>query len=82
MAHNPRRRFWLEVALASLTGILFLVTLISRDWIESVFGVDPDAHSGSLEWALVAALLVVTITLGVVARTEWRRAAAATTGGR
>jgi hypothetical protein len=80
MARNPRRRFWLEGALASATGILFLVTLVTRDWIESIFGVDPDAHSGSLEFAIVAVLLALTIGLGALARAEWRRAAPAPSG--
>lgn len=78
MARTLRRRFWLEAGLASLTAILCLVTLVTRDWIESVFKVDPDAHSGALEWAIVAALLAVTVPLAAVARAEWPRAAPAT----
>lgn len=66
-------RFWLETILAAVTGILFLLTLISREWIEILFGVEPDAGNGSLEWLIVAALLALTLTLAVLARFEWRR---------
>jgi hypothetical protein len=60
-----------EAALASLTGILFVATLVKRDWIEAVFGVDPDAHSGSLEWVFVGVMVVLTVFFGALARAEW-----------
>ena len=70
-------RFWLEVGLASVTGILFLVTLIWKDWIEIVFGVEPDAGSGMLEWLIVGILLMATIALFSMAGYEWRKTQAA-----
>ena len=69
-----RARFWLEAVLATLTTALFILTLISRDWIERIFHVEPDEGSGAIEWLIVAALLVVSISLIAAARTEWRRA--------
>ena len=71
-----RRRFWIELGLAVLTGVLTVVTLISHEWIEIVFGVDPDRGSGALEWGIVALLAVATVVSGSLARVEWRRAAA------
>jgi len=68
------RRFWAEVALAGLSAFLFLLTLVSRDWIERVFGFDPDHHNGSLEWIVVAALLAAAFSFGALARSHWRRA--------
>jgi hypothetical protein len=72
---HPRFRFWVEAVLAGLTTGLFILTIVSRDWIERIFHVEPDAGSGALEWLIVAALLVATIALITAARSEWRRAA-------
>ena len=74
MKNALRLRFWFETGMAIVTGILFVITLVQRDWIEVVFKVDPDNRSGSLEWVIVAAFLVVTITLLALASYEWRRA--------
>jgi hypothetical protein len=73
MRNVLRRRFWLETGLAIVTSIVFVLTLIQRDWIEVVFGIDPDNRSGTFEWLIIAALLVVTITLFTLASYEWRR---------
>ena len=72
-----RVRFWLESALAIVASILFVITLVWRDWIEIVFNVDPDSGSGALEWFIVVALLVVAIALFVSAGYEVRKARAA-----
>ena len=71
-----RTRFWIEAGLASVTTLLFLLTLVRRDWIEAAFGIDPDHYNGSLEWISVGALLVVTVASAALARAEWRRAEA------
>jgi hypothetical protein len=73
MKTSLRVRFWLETVLALITGILFVVTLVWRDWIEMVFHVDPDQGSGTLEWLIVGVLLVITVALFFMARYEWRR---------
>jgi hypothetical protein len=72
---KPRVRFWIESALVGLTTILLLVTLVSREWIEILFGVDPDDGNGSLEWAIVGLLIAFTITFILIARAEWRKRA-------
>ena len=63
MRNALRWHFWLETSMALVTSSLFVITLVQRDWIEIVFGVDPDSQSGALEWLVVGALLVATITL-------------------
>lgn len=73
-----RPRFWLEIVLGSLSGALFLVTLIWRDWIELLFDVDPDAGSGAVEWLIVAVTALVTVLCALGARIEWRRTHPAT----
>jgi len=77
MRNALRWRFWLETVLAIVTSILFVITLVRNDWIEIVFGVDPDNNNGTFEWLLVGALVLVTITLFILASYEWRRARAA-----
>jgi hypothetical protein len=69
-----RRRFWLETSMAIVTSVLFVFTLVQKEWIEAVFSVDPDNRSGALEWLIVATLLVVTIVLFTLASYEWHRA--------
>jgi hypothetical protein len=73
MLRKARVRFWIEVILAVVTAALLLLTLISREWIEEVFGVEPDAGSGALEWAIVIALAVATVAFSLLARAEWKR---------
>ena len=78
MSHRPRRRFWAELGIAAAALTLLIVTLVSREWIELLTGWDPDGGDGTLEWAIVAALSLSTITSIVVARAEWRRVPIAT----
>lgn len=68
-----RKRFWVEAGLAVFCTLLFLLTVVSREWIELVFGVDPDHGDGSLEWLLFVALALATVAFSVTARLEWRR---------
>jgi hypothetical protein len=71
-----RARFWAEAALGSVTAGLTMLTLLSREWIEILFRVDPDGGDGSIEWAIVGGLLVLTLFLSWLARAEWRNALA------
>jgi len=77
MRRTVRARFWLELALGSATAALAVLTAVSGEWIELLFGVDPDGGDGSLEWAIVAALLLATLLSWWLAHAEWRRAAPA-----
>jgi uncharacterized membrane protein YidH (DUF202 family) len=65
--------FWLETALALLSGCLVVVTVFWQDWIEAITGFEPDAHGGSIEWGFGATLLIVSVVASVLARIEWRR---------
>ncbi len=71
-------RFWVEAGLAAFSAVLLLVTLVTREWIELVFRVDPDHGNGSLEWLIVAVAIVATITFSVLARLEWQKIQEAT----
>ena len=69
-----RHRFYMEAALGSVTGVLAIATLVTREWIEILFGFDPDGGSGVLEIGIVVALAAATVTFGLLARAEWRHA--------
>ena len=69
---RPRRRFWIEAGLGAFSGVLCVLTLLVPDWIEAVFRVNPDRHSGAIEWAIAAGLLVAAVGVGLQARREWR----------
>jgi hypothetical protein len=61
---NLPLRFWAQVVLGGTTGVLFVAMRFRPDWIEAIFGgFDPDQHSGSIEWLIVMAMLVVTLAM-------------------
>lgn len=76
MRNSLRTRFYPETALGIISCVMFVVTLLNRAWIETVFHVDPDGGQGWVEWAIVGGLLVVTLVMAALARYEWRRAGA------
>ena len=72
-------KIWLvriEASLAVLTGILGVLTPFSRDWIETLAGWSPDHHSGSLEFGLVAVMLITSVSCAALARRTYHRLAA------
>lgn len=74
MTRYSRLALWLEAAGAVLTGVWAALTVAWPDWIERALGVDPDGHSGSLEWLIVAGLLLTTARLALLARSQRRHA--------
>jgi DMSO/TMAO reductase YedYZ heme-binding membrane subunit len=73
MSSVRRARFWVESVTGSACGMLAMLTVFWRGWIEALTGYDPDHLNGSFEWAIVVALLVVCAAAGSLARAEWRR---------
>jgi hypothetical protein len=70
-----RTRFFIESGLGLASAVLFLLTFVKRDWIGTLFGVDPDHSSGVVEWLIVGGFLLTAVTLVSLAHYEWRRAA-------
>lgn len=66
-------RMRIESGMALLTAGLFVLTLISREWIEALTGWNPDGGSGSLEWVMVGGLLAAAVALAARARMDWQR---------
>ncbi len=70
MKFKPRKRYWLECASALCSGTLFLLTLLWPDWIEAIFGIEPDSRGGWLEMALAVSSLAATLIAASLARIE------------
>jgi hypothetical protein len=73
MSGTVRKRFWVEFILACVSGGLTVLTLLWHNWIELLFGFEPDGGDGSFEWGLVVVLLIMTVVFSALARMEWRR---------
>jgi uncharacterized membrane protein YcjF (UPF0283 family) len=73
MSRRPRSRFWIEVAIFLASLVSLAATLVDPEWIEAVFGVEPDGGSGELEWAIVATLAALTLLSASLTWLEWRR---------
>lgn len=73
MQYGCRATFWIETVVASVIALLAVVTVLWPDWIERVLGIDPDHHSGSIEWGLIVALLLGAMVFAALARREWQR---------
>lgn len=68
-----RARFYVEAAMALVFASLCLLTIISPQWIEAVFGVDPDLGLGGAEWAAVVCTGAAAAAFSGLARAEWRQ---------
>jgi len=67
-------KFWIGSGAAIASGVLGILTIVSKEWIEVLFGADPDGGSGLLEWSIVAVLLGIAVACSMVARHEWKLA--------
>jgi hypothetical protein len=70
---SVRLRLLVEVSAAAASLAVFVLTLVRRDWIEVLSGVNPDHHSGTTEWLILGAFLAVAVIAATLARVEWRR---------
>jgi hypothetical protein len=68
-----RRRFWVEAFIAVAAALALVLTLSRPEWIEEVFGVEPDAGSGWAEWLITAGLFAAALGSSVLGALEWRR---------
>ncbi len=68
---------WIETVLAAVLATLAVVTGLCPDWIERVFRIDPDHHSGSIEWNIVMACVFSAALFAALARRNWRKSLAA-----
>lgn len=73
MVPDVGTRFWVNTVLAMVTAAMSGITLIWHDWIEIVFGVEPDHGSGWLEALILVSGLGVSLTFSASVYAEWRR---------
>jgi hypothetical protein len=66
-------RFRFEAAVAAACAGLAVLTTLVPEWIEVVTGLDPDAGSGALEWAVVLGSAALALGAALAAHLEWRR---------
>jgi hypothetical protein len=76
MSRKLPARFWFEAITGTIGLVLFILTLITREWIEELTGWDPDGGNGSLEVALAVGLLAISAVSIFAARRDYRRATA------
>ena len=65
-------RLWSELALGAITAACLLLTLVLPQWIEGIFGVDPDGGAGSTEQLLTISLAVAALALITLLRRDRR----------
>ena len=63
----------IETGVAIVAATLFVLTLITREWIELLTGWDPDGGNGSLEWGIVVVLAVIAVGISLRARSDWNK---------
>jgi hypothetical protein len=67
-------RSWVEMLMGGLSALVFAATLVWPDWIERLFGIEPDGGDGSAEWGWAIAFAVAALLLFADAGRIWWRA--------
>ncbi len=75
MSRNLPARFWFEAITAVIGFVLFIATLITREWFEFLTGLDPDGGNGALEATIAFTLLAISAASMFAARRNYQRAA-------
>jgi hypothetical protein len=66
-------RIVMEATLAAVSACALGLTLAWPQWIEDVFGFEPDGGDGSSEWGLALTLAIATLASFAAAMRDWRR---------
>ena len=65
-------RVRIEMVVSALLGVATILTAVWPEWIEGLFGFDPDGGNGSAEWLIVAVLAVATVAAVTLTRHDLR----------
>jgi len=74
-------RVRIEMVVSALLGVATILTAVWPEWIEGLFGFDPDGGNGSAEWLIVAVLAVATVAAVALTRHDLRVARRRTSVG-
>jgi hypothetical protein len=66
-------RFPKGTGLATVASFLALLMAVRHDWIELVFGLDPDSRSGLIELGLVVVPVLIAVASATVPYRNWKR---------
>lgn len=69
-----RARFLTGAAVPAAISFMAVLTAIRHNWIELLFGIDPDAGNGALEWTFVLVPALIAVASAVVAYRKWNQA--------
>jgi hypothetical protein len=73
MHRRLKVRLTVEAVLGLVSLGLAILTAVNAEWIEALTGLEPDAGSGALEWAITVAFGLAAIVLGTLAVRDGRR---------
>ena len=65
-------RVMVESLLAALSAAALVLTSLWPQWIEGLFGLEPDGGSGETEWGLALGLAALTMVFIARAGRAWR----------
>lgn len=70
---RPSVMVWLELIAGLVSTALLMLTLFSSHWIESLFGVAPDAGNGSTEYGIAFLWAALSFLMFGLAGHRWRK---------
>jgi hypothetical protein len=76
MTNRPPLRFWIDGALGVFSTVMLVMTVTMPDWIERIWGLDPDGGDGSVEWGLTIFMVVAALAFFADAHRVRSRSAA------
>lgn len=82
MKYHKCPAVWLRIVVPSIVTVTALVTALRCDWIERTFGIDPDHHSGSIEWELIIAVFLAGMFFASLVPRGWFTTTLTATAGK
>lgn len=68
-----RVRLRVVTVLTAVSALALVASILWPQWIETIFGIEPDGGSGAAEFAISAVLVATTVLFFLLTRLERRR---------